>query len=173
MCAADYWGIIVNGLAALGSIGAAFAALFIATRDRRERNRERNAADEAQANLLIIEATDSNGPGFSVAVTNYGTRAVLNVEFDSATYDLVPDATPDLRSFDELLPVLDADRKPYRFWVGFLDEAGESIITGRTDELGNWHSDNAELSQVNLTIRWLDADGNRWKRSNRGSAERL
>jgi hypothetical protein len=82
-------------------------------------------------------------------------------------------ARPDVRRFDKPLSALDIDRKPHEFKFGFRNDAGESVITGRHDELGNWISDNADPLKVTATVRWQDANGNRWRRSNRGFAERL
>lgn len=46
--------LIVNGLAALGAFSAAAAAVWVATGDRRERQRERDAEDVAQAKMLVV-----------------------------------------------------------------------------------------------------------------------
>ncbi len=69
------YGWLVSGL---GSIGAALAALYIATRDRSERRRERIAADEAQARLIQVVVTQVRGlPDFDVEIHNYGDRAII------------------------------------------------------------------------------------------------
>lgn len=65
MCTVD-WGLVVSALAAIGSIGAALAALYIATRDRKERARERLAANEAEAKLIFAGMTASYPPNASL-----------------------------------------------------------------------------------------------------------
>jgi hypothetical protein len=47
-------GLVVNALSAAGAVGAAAAALMIASRDRKDRERQRLAASEAQARLVRI-----------------------------------------------------------------------------------------------------------------------
>ena len=72
-------GVIFNALAAVGALSAAAAAVWIATRDRRERKQERDAADEAQAALVIAQPFRSGRAGLGVAVQNYGTLSILQV----------------------------------------------------------------------------------------------
>jgi membrane associated rhomboid family serine protease len=50
-------GLIVNALAAAGAFSAAAAAVWIATSDRRDRKHERDAADHAQARLVLLDVS--------------------------------------------------------------------------------------------------------------------
>ncbi|ETZ47007.1 hypothetical protein L839_1101 [Mycobacterium avium MAV_120809_2495] len=47
--------LVISALSAAGSFTAAAVAVWIATTDRRQRKRERDAANEAQAKLVILE----------------------------------------------------------------------------------------------------------------------
>ena len=79
----------------LCSCGAAIAAVWIATRDRRARTAERLDAAKAQAMLVLVDVHASrSAPGFDVWVHNFGTLAVLDVEVDSATVTGWPRCTP-------------------------------------------------------------------------------
>ena len=49
--------------------------------------------------------------------------------------------------------------------VAFLDDNGESIITGKPGRLGGFEIDNADASDLAVTIRFMDANGNHWLRS--------
>jgi len=161
-------------LAAGGAASAAVAALYIATGDRRERHRERAAADEAQANLVLVSVVEAKGsPGFGVVVVNYGTRAILDIEFDTAHFDTFPTSKPNIHETKRHVGVLDSNRSPHTFWMTFVDDAGQVVITGAKDSHGNWVSDNADPSKVSATIRFRDANGKRWSRSNSGSASRI
>ena len=164
-------GPLAEWLGAFTAAGAALIALAIATADRWERKRERHQADEAQADLVLVEVFPSQGfAGFDVRVTNYGTRAVLDVEFETAQYELFPNAVPVLgERASRHFPVLDCNREPCGLWFGFSED-GHSVITGHVDELGSWMSDNADATKVTAWIRFKDADGNRWRRSNRDEA---
>jgi hypothetical protein len=64
-------------LGGLGSLTAAIVALWIATRDRKERERELRSADRAQATLVIVELGQPEGQEgqFPVIVTNYARES--------------------------------------------------------------------------------------------------
>lgn len=92
-------GLIVNALAALGAFAAAAAAVWVATSDRRERMRERDAEDEAQAALMIVEPVSrgsENEKQLEVIVKNFGKFPVLDVT-------LVELIVGGIRSFDRAL----------------------------------------------------------------------
>ena len=87
------WPLVVNSLAAIGSIGAAFAALYIATRDRSERKRERDAADEAQARLVQVDVDrPRNEDTYVVRIRNYGDRPIIGAAVEGASLHKRPDA---------------------------------------------------------------------------------
>ena len=64
--------------AAVGSVFAAFTALYIATADRRERRSERAAASKEAATLVVVNVKQPQGADgyFTVEVSNYGAQAV-------------------------------------------------------------------------------------------------
>jgi hypothetical protein len=56
-------GDVGGWLSGLGSIGAALAALRIPTRDRQDRNEERQAESRAQAMLVLVDVGPPQGQG--------------------------------------------------------------------------------------------------------------
>jgi len=162
------WGLVINAIAAAGAFSAAIVALSIATWDRRERSQERHDAARAQAKLILVHVTADNMgfAGFGVEVRNYGSTAVLDVEVDSAGYASAPGSKWRLRERSpQSFAVLDSNREPQSFFIEFVDDAGQSVITGKRDGLGMWLSDNADPKQVTATVRFTDSQGNHWERS--------
>jgi hypothetical protein len=167
MCSVD-WGLVIGLLAALGSCGAAIAALWIATRDRCERKTERLDAAKAQATLVLLDVGLSSGtPGFQVDIRNFGAEPILDVELDAAQFARVPDSTPKVvNRLGPTVKVIDADRQSDHIFVQFVDGKGDSVITtGFPDELGVLVIDNAAAEDLDVTIRFMDAHGNHWLRS--------
>lgn len=75
-------GNLSEALAAFAAVGAAFVALWIATRDRRDRMKQRDAEDEAQAKLVIVSAECPNSPlQLQIRVVNNAPRAIVDVTF--------------------------------------------------------------------------------------------
>jgi len=75
-------GLIINLLVAAGTFAAAGTAVWVATTDRRERQRERDADDATQARLLIVEAYCQENPlELQIKVTNNGARAIVALTF--------------------------------------------------------------------------------------------
>ena len=165
-CSVD-WALVINLVAAIGSCGAAIVAVVIATSDRRERNRERLNAAKAQAMLILLDIELSQGsPAYLVYVTNYGAQAILDVEVDSARFARVPNAT--FRVANRLGPklkVVDADRNRECLVVEFVDDEGDSVITGTKDRHGNLVIDNAQPSDLAVMVRFMDAEGYHWLRT--------
>lgn len=91
-------GLIISVLVAVGAFSAAGAAVWVATSDRRERTKERDAADKAQAGLVRIRlrwqslgGTHLEGhalplgaartdPYAQVIVNNWGTLPIVDVK---------------------------------------------------------------------------------------------
>lgn len=72
--------------AAFASVFAVGIALHIATRDRRDRQQEAAKASEAQARLVRVTTTWTQGADFvSVDVNNYGQWAVIDVTLEKVT----------------------------------------------------------------------------------------
>jgi hypothetical protein len=161
--------------AALGSLFAAGTALWIASRDREERKGERAVTAKTQAELVVVAVKLTHGRSFGVDVTNFGTSAVLDVTFDSAKFETVPESTYKVSNGSPRV-VLDSDRQPHTFWVEFVNDAGESVMPGTfNDVYQEWESGPArpDPSKVTAWVRFRDAQGIRWRRGNSGSAERL
>jgi hypothetical protein len=75
-------GLYINALAAFGSFGAAGTAVWIATTDRQERKRERDAEDAAQARMVIVSPRRPDAPlEIQVAITNLSPRVIVNFAF--------------------------------------------------------------------------------------------
>jgi hypothetical protein len=160
------WSLVVNLVAAIGSCSAAIVALVIATRDRRDRNQERfDAATHAaitQARLVVLDVRLSqSSPAFDVEIRNFGTEAVLDIELESAQFALIPTATPKATA---RVKVLDSDRSPGHLFIEFVDADGQSVITGKPDEYGGLVIDNAKPSDLDVTIRFMDSEGNHCRR---------
>lgn len=75
-------GLIANALVALGTFAAAAAAVWVATTDRRERARERDAEDTVQAKLVVVTPRRPTNPlEVPIQVVNHGTRAITDITF--------------------------------------------------------------------------------------------
>lgn len=184
MCSVD-WGLVVNALAAIGAIGAAVAALWIASRDRRERKDERHDEDRAKALLvrLLVQA-QSNRPAFSVEVRNFGPLAVMDVELVDAVWSDHPGARWDTldtswqarglaRNHTRrpiLMPTAGADDTfdtVVEFIIRFVhpidDEAFEPPIDPRT--VGYQHPSflPIDLAKIVAKVQFTTADGVRWE----------
>lgn len=174
MCAID-WGLVVNGLAAIGSVAAAVVALVIAGRDRGERKRERESADQARAELAVVTVYLTRSPNFAVDVTNYGTTAILGLTILSADFATNPSSSPKLGSQIDRFDVVDCDRTPATFYIDFVDGNGQTALPGTYDENRSyWAPDGArpDPAKVTVTVQFRDAEGTWWHRSNVGSAVR-
>ncbi|WP_147378932.1 hypothetical protein [Mycobacteroides abscessus] len=108
------WGLVVNALAAAGSISAAVVALHIATRDRRERQHEHDEAAKAQARLVIVTLYASaqmnvSSPRIALTCKNHSDRPILDVKPDKAW---IPgfDEFNNVVGNDETWPVLKPDK---------------------------------------------------------------
>ena len=157
-------------LGAVGSLIAATVALWIATRDRKEREDELRSADRAQATLVLVELGQPAGEQghFPIAVTNYGSRPVLDVAFDTARFDEFPNSIPTIDETKRKATVLDSDRNAHTFYLAFVDEAKGAVLQGTRNQHGNWHQEEVDLSKVNAWVRFRDASGIRWRRSSSG-----
>jgi hypothetical protein len=161
-------GLIVNALVALGTFSAAGAAVWIATSDRRQRMKERDADDAAQAKLVIIAAECQQNPAeLQIRVVNNSPRPIVDMTFVRiivAAHD-----------FDDLQPTTG----PYPP-VAFSGQQIGSIFTfnPEADPYGSAHpyyfairgGPNGESktittsTKVTATVRWMDASGKTWER---------
>ena len=170
MCSID-WGLVINALAAFGSIGAAVAALYIATKDRRERKRERAASAEAQAKLVILNITSSTGrvgldaPEYYVGCVNHGSMPILDVKLESAHMRGFPQAQP--RLSDAVTRVLPpAPGFSISFVTRWVDEKDQQFPLDENQQHVN-------TVDIEATVSFSDASGNHWRRSNAGTLRRL
>ena len=170
-----HWVILVNALAAVGSFSAAAVALWIATKDRKERQRDREADAQAQANLVLVTIKDSGSGGFAAEVTNYSSRPLLDIKFESARYLPKPEARTEFgEQAPRHHPLLDVDSK-CQTWFKFYD-GDESVLKGSYGELGMWRNDDpaaASPSNVSVTVMWQDAHGQDWELSHPGRPKRV
>lgn len=170
------WGSVADWSAAVGTVFAAIAALYIATVDRAERRRERAAASREQATLVIAKVGQPEGADgyFPVEVSNYGTQAVLDLAFHSAQFDDHPTATAEVDEARRQTMVLDSDRQPYRFFVVFVDANSKPVLKG-SDPGRHGHVTHApvDMTRVEVWVRFRDGDGIAWRRSSAGGIERI
>jgi hypothetical protein len=164
-------GLIVNALAAFGSVGAAIAALYIATGDRRERTRERAAAAEAQARLVILNITSSTGQlgwdaaVYSVGCVNHGNTPILEVRLESAHMRGFPQAKPKLSdAVTRVLPP--APGHSASFATTWVDENDQPFPQEKKQQHVN-------TVDIEAAVSFFDANGSHWLRSNTGTLRRL
>nr|WP_245830391.1 hypothetical protein [Mycobacterium numidiamassiliense] len=103
--------LVFSALTAFGTIGAAWSALYIATRDREDRKPERDAADLAQARLVKIEIKRPGTYEYSVRVRNYAAQPILDVCINSASLHTDPDATWRAPGERQVLEIIEPDRE--------------------------------------------------------------
>lgn len=174
-------GLIVNALAAIGTFAAAAAAVWVATSDRRIRDRERDAEDTAQAKLVIVSARRPSNPlELQVQVVNHGTRAIV----DLAVIGLVVeshdfgDLRPTLGPFPVIAPPFGSSP------LGAGPLAGSSLFTFSPESCGPTHpyyvalkggpngepQTITETTRLTATVQWTDAHGKTWRRTGSGPA---
>lgn len=165
--------LIVNALAAVGSLSAAAVALWVATSDQRERKRERDAQDDAQSKLVVLrpsvqEWNTQTGEmqRIEVLVVNHGPRAIVDVTFvklDVDGYDfgrLWPTS-------EAQIPVIapDGGAAAFKFMPPHEPETPFSVALrgGR----GGRRSLDARTRMTAL-VQWTDASGKTWERKGSG-----
>lgn len=173
-------GLIVNALAATGSLSAAAVALWVATSDRRKRQRELDAEDEAQAKLVVVSADRYRlgmlqGKQLCLTVSNRSPRAIVDVAFVELLVDghehlnLYPTSDPTLPAViggedGEFIfaPAEQSENDPlYRALAG----QWERRPGGGSDRIAN--PTIQATTKMTATVRWTDASGKTWQR--RGS----
>jgi hypothetical protein len=178
-------------LTAVGTVGAAAAALFIATRDRADRRRERFDSDRAQARLLHVAA---GGPGdwhyptddgeitksfFTIGVENMSLATMLDVTLESAVYEhgglRIPlllheefSATthPVLMSFTQVERPSSAN-----FHVRTDDQRYQWLYEFKERTPGGIRDYRSDPANIVAMVQFTDAHNNRWRRSNKGAVE--
>jgi hypothetical protein len=161
-------GLIVNALVAVGTFGAAAAAVWIATSDRRERTDERAAADHAQARLVIVDVVPVPiTADVTVTVKNYGDHSILDVTYERVEAEDFPSAqfTPQLRWVNVIEPNRDNPNGTL-FHVRPADEPTRGFMLGRwvPAQQGNDPRPTMALdTPLAATVRFTDAKGNHWQ----------
>ncbi|GAB3227082.1 hypothetical protein [Mycolicibacterium hippocampi] len=169
-------------LSAIATVGATFAALFIATRARTDRQAEQLATDRAQARLVLLEVDGpypgqhNNPPYFIVHVEDNGQQPILDVALESAEYVGGPGAqSMTLVGLPgAVVPIVKPERAPGGLPVSFPPEnvtAEELLAGGGLDGEGNYSNPNVSPSHVVAKVQFTDASGNRWRRSTTGLVE--
>lgn len=170
-------GLIVNALSAIGAFSAAGVALWIATSDRRQRERERDAGDEARAQLVIISANRHEGrvpqsAQLQMIVRNLSPRAIVDATF----VGLVVEGHEHLHlrpTTEDLLPVVAAGTDGnfmFQPAVAGADPFYRALIGQYEQAPGGGHNQAApatigETTKMTATVRWTDASGKTWQRS--------
>ncbi len=90
---------------ALGTFGAAGAAVWVAISGRRQLEEARDAADHAQARLVFVGVVPLTSH-ITVAVGNYGDRSILGVTCENVEVEGFPSArfTPQLHWVNVIVP---------------------------------------------------------------------
>jgi hypothetical protein len=157
-------------LGALGSLTAAAAALWIATRDRSERVREREAADEAQARLVLVRpGRNGISADFGVLIQNCGSRPILEVAVEEAGWPSLNDDSrmAGLRMADERITGNFADvvlpGAPGALTVNFVDSEGNSFPKELEKDVHGNPVFETTPDGLEVKVSFMDANGNRWE----------
>lgn len=164
-------GSLADWSAAGASVLAAGAALFIATRDRRDRRAERAAASEAQAKLVMVNpqlVIRSGRPTFISKIENYGAEPVLDVSIVRAQIGKYPNATAHLSDWPVLIVPRD---KPAEVLAAFTGDDGANLPP--EEETGRRGYPDIGSLNIEIWVAFADSYGNRWEKSSGGALRRL
>lgn len=167
MTAVDYWTLGINGVTALGTIGAVIVALVISTQSSRQRDRERHDAAEAQARLVRVEVEPlQQQPCFAVRINNYGDRPIIGAAVVEVWWPGHPEYTWQHRDIDH-------DREPIVRPARESESGGTvrvQVFDGncmfvpkdiQPDSDGNPRFE--KLEPPHAAIAYMDAEGTLWK----------
>jgi hypothetical protein len=161
-------GSAAEWFAAGGAIFAAAVALNIATRDRRERDRERNDADLAQMRLVRLDlrwqgvlSTDTAEVLLAIDVTNWGSRPVLQMQVvrghvASAGAGVFRMADPVPQPMPIVPTVMQPEARSGKTFLLALKTNAGIPWQPRTND------DHKPAFTPDVTVECVDADGNRW-----------
>lgn len=182
-------GNLSEALAAFATAVAAFAALWIAGRERRDRKQEREDEDKTHARLVYLDirtrvvllrpATKIGVPVVEVTVRNFGPLPVLDVEVSDAAWTEYPNARwrPNVltgRGYNILRPHrTDSSFEEIReVGVEFLRPDQDQTMVAITGNYpgGDQHPIYAaiDLSNVAIKVRFTTASGIRWEAAIQG-----
>jgi hypothetical protein len=162
-------------LGALGSFIAAGAALLIATRDRRDRDKERLEAHRAEATLVIVsplyDLSSSKSCRFGVHYHNYGARPILDIQLAHIQMRAFPNARAQhSKRIDRLVR---SEENTSFGDVTFLDETGALVPPPRSGAEGYNGWPDFETNDVVGWIVFSDVYGNRWAKSSDDRLRRI
>jgi hypothetical protein len=128
--------------------------------------RERAAADEAQAKLVILDITYDTGrlgwdaPEYHVGCVNHGSLPILDVRLESARMRRFPQAKPTL---SEAVTRVLRPTPGYStaFFTRWVDENDQPFPQDKDQQ----HVNNVDIEAA---VTFFDADGNHWRRTNTG-----
>jgi hypothetical protein len=179
-------GLIINALAALGSLAAAVAAVWIATTDRKQRQQEQEETDRKQAGLVRLTSrwADLGTPKASLVVTvkNFGKLPIVDVAVTHWAFDGHDDVTPfwSPGPIEAVLPYTGSPDAAGVLTVKPLTEATKIAMEGEPHPsgvtvVGNQLKNRPTVGSgtgSTVTIQFTDAGEKRWRRSNKGLLER-
>jgi hypothetical protein len=172
----DIPGLVVNGVAAAGTVAAAVAALAIATKDRRERRKERRAADRAQARLVLIEATTHpDSILYRIDVHNHGAQPILDVTIGRVT---LPGHLAHWKLRDDAEPIIRIIRpetqEAFHSFAGEFINPDGSPNSGHTRDSYNipHYDSKPEPGLITATVTFTDVNANLWRVDTDGHLER-
>jgi hypothetical protein len=170
------WKLVVDALAAIGSVSAAVVALWIATSDRTERKKERRAADEAQAKLVLASTTSrpASGPeeevDFWLKYWNEGDHPILDVRIEKYVVRGVDGVTAQLPG--GTIGMVKAHSDGRYNGVRLTDANGKHYpYRQKMDRPYSWPENWSPNPEGLDLVGWLgftDPQGNRWARSSEG-----
>lgn len=173
------WGFVVNALAAIGSISAAVVALWIATSDRTERKKERAAADEAQAKLVLVwtdygvehSGSELDEVEFQLVVLNEGDQPILDIRIEKYVLRGVDGVTAQVPG-GTIFRLTKAHSEARAGGVVLTDANGKRYPPRRTDKGArptfDWFLPHPEDLDLFGWLGFTDLHGNRWARSSEG-----
>lgn len=175
-------GNLSEAVGAAATFAAVVVALIIASRDRRERARERHNEELTRARLVRLTVSGGTSrPTVSVKVRNFGPLPVLDVRLTDAKHNAYPGASwqPVTTSWQSSRQAWEQLQRPIlmtnnniedkfstvaEFAVLFVDQEGEWIgeVDQRTAnyQIPSWVP--IDVTTVVLTIHFTTADGVRW-----------
>lgn len=144
------WGTVANVAAAVGTVGATVAAVWIAIRDGRQRERDRKDEQAAQARLVSVEVDRAILFGAVIRVTNHSSAPVFAVRVEHVH------TSPDPLSFGF------ADQR--REWAR-IDPGDEVSVTCNLYlKDGRNLSPVGDMTLVSADVSFVDVNGLRWRR---------
>lgn len=151
-------GLIINSLAAGGAFSAAAAAVGVAISGRRQQKDERDAADRAQARLVLVDVAPLTSH-ITVTVKNYGDRPILDVTYKNVQLKAFQSAlfTPQQRDINVIVPNRD-NSNGEMFEVHAADEPTREFMQRRLPPAMP-----PGQTPVAVPVRFTDANGNCWQ----------